>query len=448
MNYTVDDKCSLVTSRKISVLQITKVLIPWLFIGVVFITWQQLDLFSDNELYELQGYNNFTATEREQIESTQTIHQTKYLNDTLNQSRSRLNTSGSESHSQPQHIQLSPLETELTFSATESDILQSIDQIFDQIFLVLSESNGQLSSDDLALFREFISQLFNQPDAAILAIHDFFLNGSDIAFSAEFAKQLGQDTLRLAMLDILRRIGGGNALTTAANILKTDVSPQELLALSNHLQMATPGLFQTDLLLAGHKILSQIGTYESSELGPVYQLVAELGGISVDDLQNTPVHHQQYAAVALALLPDGSGIPTLVHNVNQSDLRFNNHQDRLSLRLLAQTASDNETAATTLTELTMQNVIPDSLWPEVAAIVGGLESIQLSETNNRVINRHHISYPAGDQIIYRTRNVNFNDRADIQARLSIIEHLYTITNNEAAVQALTPVLDRLTFLIH
>jgi hypothetical protein len=291
-------------------------------------------------------------------------------------------------------------------------------------------------------FQSLLTQLANQGDAAVPMIRDFLLSGEDQTLPADGTFRY--PSLRLGLIDVLQRAGGEEAQLVSLELLQTEISAQEFVALSGYLEKQDPGFYQTEIHQAGRQLLlAQIAGLESVELGPVYQLLAEAGATSVAELNQAPEQLQHYASVALALLPDGTGLPALLDELQGSDLIFDDQLDFLKLKLLAQLAVDQPAAAATLADLASHNLIPERLWPEIAAIAGGLERIQLSNNGGAVVSRHQISSPYGDQVVYRSRTGGPRDAAEALARLQIVENLYQVAPGDAARQALASVFDRL-----
>jgi hypothetical protein len=311
-------------------------------------------------------------------------------------------------------------------------------QLIDELLWLLDQPYSTATASQ---FQFLLAQLADQGDAAVPAIREFLMSGADQSLAAEVT--LRHSSFRLALIDTLHKAVSEQAQSVSLELLRTEISAQEFVALSGYLEKQDPGFYQAEIELAGRRLLARASDLDNVELGPVYQLLGEAGATSVAELSQTPPHLKHYASVSLALLPDGKGVPALLDELWQSDLTFNNQQDRLKLKLLAQVAAEQPEAAAMLAELVSLDLIPDRLWPEIAAIAAGLEQIRLSDNGGAVVSRHQISSAFGDQVVYRSRAHGPYDAAEALARLQLIENLYRVAAGDAANQALVSVFDRL-----
>lgn len=325
-----------------------------------------------------------------------------------------------------------------TTSVSTNKALTHSQQIIGQLQWLLDQPSDHVT---ISQIKKLLVQLTDQGDAGVPMIREFLLSGKDHSLPAHNAFR--QSSLRLALIDSLHRIGGEQADMVSVELLKTGVSAREFVVLSGFLENQDAGLYHSDIQYAGQQILAKSTDVDGVELGPVYQLLGEAGATSVDELSQAPQHMQHYASVTLALLPDGKGVPALLEELKRSGKKFDSQKDQLRLKLLAQVAVDQPEAATALADLASQNLIPDKIWPEIAAIAAGLEQIQLSKRDGTVLSQHQITSANGNQILYRSRTDGPRDAAEALARLAFVERLFRSAPDGAANQALASALDRL-----
>ena len=311
------------------------------------------------------------------------------------------------------------------------DILQEILYMLDR----------PLDSEAARRLQQLLAQLAALGDPAIAVIRKYLLDGDDQDFSE--TNGIPYTTLRLALIDTLHRAGGEQAELASLELLLSRISTREFLALARFLERQEPGLFQPEIEQAGQKLLARAEEFDSAELGPVFKLLSETGAITPDLLEQSPWYLRHYARVALVLLPDGAGVPDLLASLQRSDFSFSNQLDRLDVKLLAQIAADHPEAAATLLDLASHGLIPNSLWPEIAAIATGLERIQLVSERNNVVGRHQLATPHGYQVLYRSRAGGPRDVDEALWRLQFIEQLYEAAEGSAARESLGSALDRL-----
>ena len=315
----------------------------------------------------------------------------------------------------------------------------SPEQLIDDLLTLLDQPLSDLQAER---FRELMAELAAQGQAALPVIRDYLLSGEDHLFPDE--GKFGHPSLRLAMIDALQKTAAEDVPLISLVLLQSQVSAPEFIALSGYLEKSEPGFYQTEITAAGRQFLAQAAETNSTELGPVYELLGQAGATSVADLTAAPSHLSHYASVGLALLPDGQGVPALLDQIHQSDLKFDDQQELLQLKLLAQVAAEQADAAAALAEFARQKLIPDSAWPEIAAIAAGLERIQLNRHEGTVLSSQQIASPYGYQVLYRTRVSGHRGTTEALARLELIELLHELAPGNGAGEALATVLDRLS----
>jgi hypothetical protein len=124
-----------------------------------------------------------------------------------------------------------------------------------------------------------------------------------------------------------------------------------------------------------------------------------------------------YATLALAGLPGGAGIPTLIDLVKDPAITGMGLGD-FALRPLAQVAVQYPDAAQALIDQARLNKIPDSAWPTVVAALAGT----------------YIQY--GNQIFGTTAPPADWTAQEINRRIAILNQMLAATGNAPARQAI------------
>src|SRR5439155_25819294 len=93
----------------------------------------------------------------------------------------------------------------------------------------LNMTNGPLTPEKLAAWRSTIQMLTNQGPAALPAIREFLKTAQDMNFdSIGGAKEMGQSSLRLALVDAAWAVGGAEANSIAADAMRSSADPREI----------------------------------------------------------------------------------------------------------------------------------------------------------------------------------------------------------------------------
>ena len=157
-----------------------------------------------------------------------------------------------------------------------------------------------------------------------------------------------------------------------------------------------------------------------------FQFLGELGNEeTVLLLAEMPWHHQAYASIALASIPDGSGFATLEQEALALVTNPNSMHGRVALQLLAQMGPQFPEVATSLIKLAEQGAIPRDVWPHILDIVAGNWELTLLEPMpGDLVWSHTFFHQVGNQVIYgATRDQNATDDALDAQRLYLLDQL-------------------------
>ncbi len=157
----------------------------------------------------------------------------------------------------------------------------------------------------------------------------------------------------------------------------------------------------------------------------------------VADLEQAAKHWNYYAAIGLADLPDGAGVPALIQMAQGSTSARGN-----ALEMLAQVASQYPVARAALLDLARANKIGPSLWPYLTPLLAGDQyyyqdaPIQGSSPagNRRPGEGAHVLF--GNQHFYTAPDLANLTPEQISQRSALIDELQGVTSDPAAVKAL------------
>lgn len=200
-------------------------------------------------------------------------------------------------------------------------------------------------------------------------------------------------------------------------------SARAMAELGQYLSEISPGKHDASIRMAAEQSL--LSAADLSDIpGELFQLLGEYGDAgTVNLLADMPWHRDAYARVALALIPDGSGLSLIVQDARLFQLGQPTTHGRLAVELLAQRACQDAEAALTLFDLAREDLIPADIWPNVLAAVAGEQSISLVRPASGLRSIHTIFRPEGDQVLYRVTNMSFEQNNIEEFRLAMLDEL-------------------------
>lgn len=307
---------------------------------------------------------------------------------------------------------------------------------------LLAERQGRFSPEELRALSRWIRSLARAGSVGMDGLRDFLLSGVD----APLTKESGvPSSLRLAALDALRGMDSLDALGVALDVLTRTRQPREVAAIADLLEERAPGQYRQWVVSVARALLEKGGAGpDGLGMGPLLKILGEAGRVTPGELETVPTHQREYAAVALSLLPEGAGLPILVGRLQGPDAGLGNPDGRLALQLVAQMAAEQPRAAAELVAIARRGLIPDALWPDIAALAAGAERIQLNEpSEGATIGRHYLYKEGGTELLYRARMEGAVSVAEARSRLEVIGRLLEAWEGAAARQALAPLAVRL-----
>jgi hypothetical protein len=284
----------------------------------------------------------------------------------------------------------------------------------------LTSNVNSLSGAQAAEINDLLAKLAASGTAAIPAIRQFLQDGQDFSFASIAGGNLvNYGTMRLGLIDALQQIGGPEAVELAAATLQTTAEPFEIAFLSRYLEQQAPGKFRDlELTAARESLALASGRIPMSDVSALFELLQAYGDENVvPSLEKAVSRWNYYATLALAGLPNGAGIPTLIKLAQDPAVSAMGTGD-FALRPLAQAAPQYPEAARALLEAARQNQIPETAWSTVAGALAGT----------------YIQY--GNQINGSTAPTLTWSPEQMSQRIALINQLLTVTSSPAGQQAL------------
>jgi hypothetical protein len=206
------------------------------------------------------------------------------------------------------------------------------------------------------------------------AIAEFLAAKQDRFFESDESAVLGFNSMREALLDALTKIGGPQAISVMAEVLSNTTTPAEVAMLARNLEALAPEVYRQQAVSAARGALAAaMGAPEGGgDVAPLFEVLLKFGGVEATaDLERAASHWGHYATLALAEVPDGGGVPSLLRIADASAGRAPHPARLQALQVIAQLAPSNEQARTSLLALAREGRIPAPLWPYLARPLAG-----------------------------------------------------------------------------
>src|SRR5438094_4370529 len=177
----------------------------------------------------------------------------------------------------------------------------------------LDQSAIPQSEEQTAQWKQNFHQLIAQGPSGVAAIREFLQKNVDLDFGP--GSGLGYASARAAMFDALVQIGGAEGVAGTLQVLQNTADPREIAALAQNLEKLAPGEHRQEAIEAAREALAMAasGKLEGADVAPLFEVLHSYGDTSVlTDLMQAAKQWNYYSAIALAQLPDGAGIPSLI----------------------------------------------------------------------------------------------------------------------------------------
>src|SRR6266404_3636904 len=293
----------------------------------------------------------------------------------------------------------------------------------------LDFSRGPITKEQAEQWKQGLQTLTAQGAAGIPAIREFLEQNKELNFSAlSGGAQLGQSSLRSAMINALAQIGGPEATGVMLQTLQSTTLPSEIAQLAQMLEQQAPGQYRQETTSAIQDILGMAGKgqLEGFDVGPLFKVLQNYGDASsASALEQLAPQWRYYATMSLAGLQDGAGVTSLVREAQ--DPAAGGRRD-FAYQMLAQVAGQYPDASAALLDQARANQISDSAWRKIATGLAG--------------DQYQLGTPPGDATplpglkTYHIQNGNQNfysvpvaSDGQMEQRLALINQFLSATSN-------------------
>ena len=262
-----------------------------------------------------------------------------------------------------------PTQPQTLFAEPEPAMRQFVNSL-----VSLQPVGGLLPEEQAAAWRTNLQQLVEQGATAVPAIREFLLQNTDFDFGPDGQQILGYPAARTAMFDALAQIGGPLAVAALTEVLQTTADPREIALLGQSLDKLEPGLHQQQAVDAARQSLAMAteGNLPGRDVAPLFEVLQKYGGSSaVPDLEQGARQWNYYATIALAQLPDGAGIPSLVQMADGE----NAGARTAAFQMLAQAALQSPDARAALLDRARQGRISEYDWAALDPLLAGNQMV-------------------------------------------------------------------------
>ncbi len=303
----------------------------------------------------------------------------------------------------------------------------------------LDQAGVPLTPELAVQWKQSLQELVEQRAAGVPAILEFLQKNTDVNFGATDSQLVGYSSARNAMFDALKQIGGAEGLQGTLAAFEGTGDPREVLTLARNIESMAPGEHRQELMNAARQTLAMAaeGQLQGYDVGPIFEVFQLYGDPTVTtDLQKALGQWQYYSAIALARLPEGAGIPTLIQMAQGGSSRD------IALEMLAQTALQYPDARAAFLEQVRADKISPRHWPYLASVLGGdqyqfVDSVWYAAGNGEYVDRlktAHIVF--GNQNFYQGSPIGGWISDQLNQQMTLIDELLAVASNPAAVQAL------------
>jgi len=233
------------------------------------------------------------------------------------------------------------------------------------------------------------------------------------------------------------------AIGALSEVLSNTADPREIASLGQRLEKAEPSRHQQEAVDAARQTLEMAaqGKLKGKDVAPLFEVFRDYGGPSaVADLERTATQWNFYAMIAMAQLPDGAGVPSLIQFATGSEGAVSVARIA-AVELLAQVASQSTDARAALVDLARQNKLSGYGWAALARNLAGDRTIfqnsasdnGLSGVNPSDLRKSYIS--TGNQALLMAP-LNAMTVEQIGRQQALVEGLLRVTTDPEGIKAL------------
>src|SRR5262245_8656643 len=231
----------------------------------------------------------------------------------------------------------------------------------------LDRPMASMTQEEATQWKAQLQALVRQGPGAVPAIVEFLKQNKDLDFDPSTSQTIGYSSARKAMFDAMLQIGGPEGVSGMLQTLQTTADPREIAWLAQDLDKLAPDQHRQESIRAAREALAMAagGTLEAADVAPLFEVLHKYGDIGVvSELMQSAQQWNYYSAIALAKVPDGGGIPTLI------ELAQGNSIGRLSaLQMLAQVSLVYPEARRALIDQAREEKISPNIWPYLTPLL-------------------------------------------------------------------------------
>ncbi len=305
----------------------------------------------------------------------------------------------------------------------------------------LDFSRGPVTKEQAEQWKQGLQGLISQGNAAVPAIREFLEQNQELNFAAiSGGDQLGQSSLRSAMINGLAQIGGPEAMAVMLQTIQATTLPSEIAQLAQILEQQAPGQYRQETLNAINEVLAMAGKKELPtgwDVGPLFKVIQNYGDANAASiLEQLQPEWRYYATLSLSGMQDGAGLQALIHEAQDPAA---GSRREFAFQLLAQNAAQYPDASAALLEAARRGEIPDAAWRKIATGLAG-DQYQLGSPPIPP-GGTSASLPGLKTYHIESMNQNFyslpvGSDAQVSQRLELINQLIAASSNAAAQAAL------------
>jgi len=296
----------------------------------------------------------------------------------------------------------------------------------------LQLEGGMLTQEVAAGWKQNLQKLIEQGAGAVPAIREFLAKNTDYDLGKAGKDLLGYSSHRAAMFDALTQIGGPEGVAALAGVLQISADPREIALLAQDLEKLEPGQHRQEAIDAAQQTLAMANGHklETADVAPLFEVLQKYGdGTVVPELVKAAQQWAYYGPIALAQLPDGAGIPSLIQMAQ--DPKASNATRDAAILSLAQVFDQSADARTTLVEQARTNGISEFAWRIMAPVLAG---DQVGYLNSGFDSRQGPPQVAGLRTTSTSDNQSFFSvpsqvqPQQVDQRISLIDELLAAAN--------------------
>ncbi len=240
---------------------------------------------------------------------------------------------------------------------------------------------AQLTAEQAEAVNANVREMIAQGSAAVPAIREFLDLNTDLTFAEEKGSwSLKYNSLRSALFEGLRQIGGPEATEALRRVLGTTAEPGEIAQIARHLESLAPGEHHQEIVEAARETFAMAAKGQAGirDTAPVFQVLQKLNDPSVIPvLEEAAPQFRYYSALSLAELPEGEGVPALIRMADSNGQSRSNLND-FALLALSQISDQNAEARNALVATAQTGTISDNLWRLLGRSLAG-EQMQIGQ---------------------------------------------------------------------